>query len=88
MTEKELRTQYGDIFAQIEQEASEAARTSAIAEERARIQAIEEIEATIDDKQLIYDAKYGAHPMTAAQLAAEVMKRQAAARTSKAGQSE
>lgn len=84
MTEKELREQHGEVIAQIEQEAAAAARAAAIAEERARLQAIEEIEGTIDDKQLIRDAKYGAHPLTAPQLAAEIMRRQAAARTSRA----
>ena len=78
MTAEELRAQHGDIIAQIEREAAEAARTSAIAEERARLQAIEEIEASIGDAQLIADAKYGEKPMTAEQLAFAAMKKQAA----------
>ena len=84
MTEEELRAQHGDVIAQIEQAAAAAARSTAIAEERERIREIEEIEGTIDDKQLIRDAKFGATPMTAPQLAAEIMKRQAAARASRA----
>ena len=84
MTEKELRAKHGDVIAQIEQAAAAAARATAIAEERERLQAIEEIEGTIDDKQLVRDAKFGANPMTAPQLAAEIMKRQAAVRASRA----
>ena len=65
-------------IAQIEREAADAARTNAIAEERARLQAIEEIEASVGDAQLIADAKYGEKPMTAEQLALAAMKKQAA----------
>lgn len=78
MTLKELKEKHGDIVAQIESEAAEAARTAAIAEERARLQAIEEIEASVGDAQLIADAKYGEKPMTAEQLAFAAMKKQAA----------
>lgn len=78
MTLKELKEKHGDIVAQIEREAAEAARTAAIAEERARLQAIEEIEASVGDAQLIADAKYGEKPMTAEQLAFAAMKKQAA----------
>ena len=78
MTAAELRAQHGDIIAQIEREAAEEARTNAIAEERARLQAIEEIEASVGDAQLIADAKYGEKPMTAEQLAFAAMKKQAA----------
>lgn len=78
MTAAELRAQHGDIIAQIEREAADAARTNAIAEERARLQAIDEIEASIGDAQLIADAKYGEKPMTAEQLALAAMKKQAA----------
>lgn len=78
MSVEELRAQHGDIIAQIEREAAETARTNAIAEERARLQAIEEIEASVGDAQLIADAKYGEKPMTAEQLALAAMKKQAA----------
>lgn len=74
MTPEKLREQYGDIIAQIEQEA----RTNAITEERARLQAIEEIADGIGDAQMIADAKYGEKPMTAEQLAFAAMKKQAA----------
>ena len=78
MTAEELRAQHGDIIAQIEREAADAARTNAIAEERARLQSIDEIEDSIGDAQLIADAKYGEKPMTAEQLAFAAMKKQAA----------
>lgn len=77
MTAEELRAEHGDIIAQIEKEAAETARTNAIAEERARLQAIEEIEASVGDSQLIREAKYGEKPMTAEQLALASMKKQA-----------
>ena len=73
MTEKELRTQHGDIIAKIEREAAAAA----IAAERTRLQAIEEIADSIGDAQLVADAKYGENPMTAGQLALAVMKKRA-----------
>ena len=78
MTAEELRAQHGEIIAQIEREAAETARTNAITEERARLQAIEEIEASVGDAQMIRDAKYGEKPMTAEQLAFAAMKKQAA----------
>ncbi len=77
MTTEELRAQHGDIVAQIEHDAAETARTAAITEERARLQAIEEIEASVGDAALIREAKYGEHPMTAEQLALAAMKKQA-----------
>lgn len=73
MTEKELRAQHGDIITKIEREAAAAA----IAAERARLQAIEEIADSIGDAQLVADAKYGESPMTAGQLALAVMKKRA-----------
>ena len=51
------------------------------AEERARIQAIDEIAPNILDKALVEDAKYG-HPCTAQELAFRAMKMQAAQGTS------
>lgn len=78
MTAEELRAQHGEVIAQIEREAADTARTNAITEERARLQAIEEIADGIGDAQLIKDAKYGEHPMTAEQLALAAMKKQAA----------
>lgn len=74
MTLEELRAKQPDLVNQIEA----AARASAVAEERARLQAIEEIEPTIGDAQLIRDAKYGEKPMNAADLALAAMKKMAA----------
>lgn len=77
MTEKELRAQYPDLVASIETAAAAAARTEAVKQERARIQAIEEIESQIGDKQLIASAKYGESACSAEQLALRAMQAQA-----------
>ena len=74
MTLEELRAQYPELVSQIES----AARNSAIADERARLQSIEEIENTVGDATLVRDAKYGDNPMNAADLALTALKRQAA----------
>ena len=78
MSEQELRAQYPEIVAGIERAAVEAARTDIVATERARLQAIESIEAQIGDAQLIADAKYGENACDAAQLALKAMQKQAA----------
>lgn len=69
MTIEELKAQYPDLVAQIEQEAVEA--------DRARIQEIEEIQDTIGDAAMIAAAKY-TKPTNAAALALAAMKKQAA----------
>ena len=78
MTEQELRAQHPELVASIERAAVEAARTEIVASERARLQAIESIEAQIGDTQLIADAKYGENACDAAQLALKAMQKQAA----------
>lgn len=78
MTEQELRAQHPELVASIERAAVEAARTDIVASERARLQAIESIEAQIGDAQLIADAKYGENACDAAQLALKAMQKQAA----------
>ena len=78
MTEQELRAQHPELVASIERAAVEAARTEIVASERARLQAIESIEAQIGDSQLIADAKYGENACDAAQLALKAMQKQAA----------
>ena len=78
MTEQELRAQYPELVASIERAAVEAAHTEIVASERARLQAIESIEAQIGDAQLIADAKYGENACDAAQLALKAMQKQAA----------
>lgn len=69
MTIDELKAQYPDLVAQIEQEAVEA--------DRARIQEIEEIQDTIGDADMIAAAKF-TKPTNAAALALAAMKKQAA----------
>lgn len=69
MTLEELKAQYPDLVAQIEQEAVEA--------DRARIQEIEEIQGTIGDAEMIAAAKF-TKPTNAAALALAAMKKQAA----------
>ena len=78
MTLEEMRAQYPDLVAQIEQQAADTARTEAIKQERERLLAIESIEASVGDAQLVRDAKYGDTPCTAEQLALKAMQRQAA----------
>lgn len=78
MTLEEMKTQYPDLVAQIEQQAATAASTKAITEERARLKAIESIEASVGDPKLVNDAKYGDEPCTAEQLALKAMQKQAA----------
>ena len=78
MTEQELRAQCPELVASIERAAVEAARTEIVNTERARLQAIESIEAQIGDAQLIADAKYGENACDAAQLALKAMQKQAA----------
>ena len=70
----DLRNAHPDLVAQIEN----AAQVTAIQAERERIAAIEEIEASIGDAQMVHDAKYGEKPMTAEQLAYQAMKAQKA----------
>ena len=73
-TMEQLKSAFPDLVAQMET----AARTQGLSEERSRIKGIEEIEAAIQDKELIAEAKYGDKPMNAEQLAFAAMKRQAA----------
>lgn len=77
MTPKELKQQYPDAVAMIEKTAMETVRVEAAAAERTRLQEIEEIEATVGDKALIAEAKYGEGACTAQDLAFRAMKKQA-----------
>lgn len=78
MTLEEMKAQHPELVAQIEQQAAAAARAEAITQERERLQAIESIEASVGDAQLVHDAKYGENPCTAEQLALKAMQKQAA----------
>ena len=70
----DLRTSAPDLVKEIEAEAA----AKAVAEERARLQAIDSIAATVADEKMLNEAKFGEHPMTAEQLALQVMQKQAA----------
>ena len=82
MTVDELRAQYPELVAKIETDAMNGAQTQAVNAERERIKAIESIEASIGDKELINEAKYGENPMDAKELAFQAMQRHAALGTS------
>lgn len=82
MTVEELRQQYPDLVNEIEDKAKASVDTAgisaeAVAAERKRIEDIESIEASIKDKQLVHDAKYGENPMDAKDLALKAMQAQA-----------
>lgn len=78
MDEKELRAQYPELVASIEAKAADAARTEAVAAERARLKAIDEIAPGIGDEKMLAEARYGEHACSAEALALEAMKKQAA----------
>lgn len=77
MTPEELRAQYPEAVAQIEAAAMETARAEATTAERSRLQAIEEIEKTVGDAELVAEAKYGDTACTAQELAFKAMRKQA-----------
>lgn len=83
MTPEEIRAQYPEIVAQIEQAAVNAAQTqannAAVDAERQRIEAIDSIAASIPDPQLVHDAKYGENRCTAQELSFRVLQQSAAA---------
>lgn len=72
----DLKNAYPELVAQIESAAVEDAK-GAVEAERNRIKAIEEIENSIADKELVKKAKYD-EPMTAEDLAFQAMKAMAA----------
>lgn len=74
----ELRAAHPDLVAQVENAARAEGRTEGANQERSRIQGIEAIQNAIADNALITDAKFGANPMTAEQLAFKAMQAQAA----------
>ena len=83
MTPEEIRAQYPEAVAQIEQAAVAAAQTqadnAAVDAERQRIQAIDSIAASIPDPQLVSEAKYGENRCTAQELSFRVLQQSAAA---------
>ena len=81
MTLEELRAAHPEIFAQVDQDARNAAQTQiteAVNAERQRIEAIDSIAASIPDPQLVHEAKYGENPCTAQELCFRVMQQSAA----------
>lgn len=77
-TTEELRAAEPQLVSQIEAEAAAPAVAQAIADERERLQAIDEIAAVIGDAELVQSAKYGENACTAEQLALRAMQAQAA----------
>ena len=77
-TVEELRAAFPELVSQIEQDAKASATEDGTMAERQRIEGIEAIEAAIGDKAMVKDAKFGANPMTAEQLAFKAMQAQAA----------
>ena len=73
----ELRAEYPELLAQAESAAKAEGHASGVADERARIQGIEGIQAAIP-ASMVAEAKYGEKPMDAAALALRAMQAQAA----------
>ena len=72
-TTEELRTAEPQLVSQIEA----AAAAEAVANERKRIQSIDEIAPSVGDIEMVQDAKYGEGACTAEQLAFRAMQKQA-----------
>lgn len=72
-TPEELRTAEPQLVSQIEADAA----AEAVAEERKRIQGIDEIAPSVGDPEMVQDAKYGEGACTAEQLAFRAMQKQA-----------
>ncbi len=82
MTLDELKEKEPDLVKQIEDSAKasvdvNSVKAQAQAEERKRIEEIESIEASIADKDLVNEAKFGDTPMNARDLAFTAMQKQA-----------
>lgn len=77
MTLEELREQSPELEEQIRVQAHDEATNTAIANERARLQAISEIAATIGDPEMVNDAMYGEGACTASELALRAMQKAA-----------
>ena len=72
-TTAELRTAEPQLVEQIEA----AAASEAVANERARIKAIDEIAASVGDVEMVQEAKYGKNACTAEQLAFRALQKSA-----------
>ena len=76
-TIEELKNAFPDLVEQIENDAKSTGMSEGIQQENARLKAIEEIENKIDNKELVFNAKFGEKPMNASDLAFEALKAQA-----------
>lgn len=74
---EDLKKAYPELMEQARAEAFDAGKAQGVADERERLEGIESIEATIADKKLINDAKYGENPLNAEQLALKALQTQA-----------
>ena len=77
MTLEELKQAEPELVTQIEASAASEARHQAITDERARLQAIQEIAATVGDQEMVNEAMYGENACTASELALRAMQKQA-----------
>lgn len=75
-TVEELRTAYPELVAQVEKEAVENSTKDVLMNERKRISEIEEIQDTINDAEMVKNAKFGENPMQAQELALFALKKQ------------
>lgn len=75
---EELKAAYPDLMEQARAEAFDAGKAEGVVAERERLQGIESIENSIQDKDLIHDAKYGDAPLNAEQLAFKALQKQSA----------
>lgn len=77
MTLEELKQTDPELVQQITASAQNDARTQAVNDERARLQAIQEIAASVGDPEMVKEAMYGDKACTAEQLAFRAMQKQA-----------
>ena len=77
MTLEELRQTEPELVAEIIATAQSEAKTQAIQDERARIQAIQQIAATVGDPEMVSEAMYGESACSAQDLAFRAMQKQA-----------
>lgn len=74
----DLKEAYPELMEQARAEAFDAGKAEGVAAERERLEGIESIENSIQDKDLIHDAKYGDTPLQAEQLALKALQKQSA----------
>lgn len=67
-TADEFRTECEDLYNQIVQDAMSMGKAQGIAEENARLKDIEAVQHTVNDKSMIYDAKFGETKCSAPEL--------------------